>query len=209
MKHIISTFFLTLSALVMLSNAVYAQDENPLQNDQTAEYNKPYCQFSISFPEKPEIKRICEGTDSTTCYDKISYTKVFDLAATVRFDVICNPSNEKLYNHLNPDEMRMTVRKMSQDSVMEAFEIDVREEENYRHASLVGRGQAGMDDSILLAQLWSAKNSMMSVEAELSGPQMDEADQLFAQVLRSISFVDKSSTETDQEETPEAEDAKE
>ncbi|MDH5722071.1 MAG: hypothetical protein OEY94_01955 [Alphaproteobacteria bacterium] len=186
-----------LALFVLISNQALAQEETKKQSYQAA----PYCQFTISFPEAPEIRRVCEEGDQSMCYDLISFIKVFDMASTVRVDIICNPSNEKLYNHLTTDEMRRTVREMSKESVVEAFEINAREEEEYRQAALVGKGRAGMEDTILLAQLWSGKTSLMSVEAELSGIQMDEADQLFASILRSISFIGDLEAQS-KEETP-------
>ena len=187
MRYNFCKLFLALALFAFISTPALAQEEKEVK--QEAYQAAPYCQFTISFPEPPEIRRVCEEGEQAMCYDLISYIKVFDMTSTVRVDVICNPSTEKLYNHLTKDELRKTVREMSKESVLEAFEINAREEDEYRQAALVGKGQAGMDDTILLAQLWSGKKSLMSVEAELSGLQIDEADQLFASILRSINFV--------------------
>lgn len=196
MRYFFANTLLAFACLALITTPSLAQEENSTVD--------PYCQFTISFPEAPEIRRICEGDDMSMCYDRISYIKVFDMSSTVRVEIVCNPSTEKLYNHLTKEEMQKTVREMSKDVVLESFRITSREEEEYRQAALVGKGQAGMEESLLLAQLWSGKTSLMSVEAELSGPQLPEADELFAGILKSINYIGdlEESPQTGEEPAP-------
>ncbi len=160
----------------------------PDQRMTTNTYKPDYCEFVASFPEEPLKGRRCESDDPTTCYDLVSFTKVFGLSSTVRVEVICNPSSPELHEQFTVEAMKETVRAMTQGSVIEAHQVQVRDEGTYRQAGLVGKGRAGMDETIYVSQLWSGPNSVMAVEAELVGEQLAEADQLFAGILKSIGY---------------------
>lgn len=157
-----------------------------IQNGYT--YAPDYCDFTATFPEEPTISSVCEEKDPTACYKLASYTKVFDLASTVQIDVICNPSTEAIYESLNKDRMLETVRAMTKDVVLKTHDVNARDAEGYRQAGLVGLSKMGMDESIFMAQLWSAKGSLLSVKAQLIGEQMDESDLLFASILKTIGY---------------------
>ena len=172
---------------------------------QTSTYQPEYCEFAAAFPEQPIIGRRCKTEDPTTCYDLVSFTKVFGLSSTVRVEVICNPSSEEMFNQFTVERLKQTVSAMTQGTVIEAQHIQVREEESFMQAGLVGKGRAGMDETIYVAQLWSGKNSIMAVEAELIGQQLDEADKLFAGLLKSIGYAGlKSSNPETEAASPES-----
>lgn len=149
-------------------------------------YSPAYCDFTATFPEEPQISKMCEDKDPTACYDLVSYTKVFDMASTVQIDIICNPSTEKVYDSLTAEKMIETVINMTKDTVLKTDNTSSRDGEGYRQAGLVGTARMGMDESIFLAQLWSSKTSLMSVKAQLIGEQRDASDELFAKILRTI-----------------------
>ena len=155
----------------------------------TPKYSPDYCQFTANFPEEPYITHKCDGEGMETCFDLISYTKVFDLSTTITVEIICNPSTPEMYEEFNPQVMEDTVRAMTKDTVIEAYEIKGIQEKEYRQTGLLGRGRKGLNDTIYIAQLWIANNSIMSVEAELIGEQSDESDKHFAQILRGIGYT--------------------
>lgn len=198
MKHcrILNIAFLM---ALFLSFPAYAQDtnaEDPLSEltaavvevpEDQRTYAPQYCDFTALFPEQPVIRRQCEDpANQETCFQIVSFTKVFDMSSTVRAEIICNPSTNEMYDYFEPDVMEKTVRAMTKETVIEAFRVDTVVEDDYRQTGLVGKGRKGMDDSIYIAQLWIAKNSIMSVEAELSGEPNEQADKLFAEVLGNI-----------------------
>jgi len=156
---------------------------------ETLKYSPNYCQFTAQFPEKPYITHKCEGETEDTCFDLISYTKVFDLSTTVTVEIICNRSTPSIYEAFNPKVMEDTVRAMTKDTVIEAYKISSRQEETYRQSGLLGRGRKGLNDTIYIAQLWIADKSIMSVEAELIGEQSAESDEHFAKILRTIGYT--------------------
>ncbi|PCJ00232.1 MAG: hypothetical protein COB14_04560 [Alphaproteobacteria bacterium] len=155
----------------------------------TPKYSPDYCQFTAQFPEKPYITHKCEGDTADTCFNLISYTKVFDLSTTITVEIICNPSTPAMYKEFTPETMESTVRAMTKDTVIEAYEIKSRQEEGYRQSGLLGRGRKGLEDTIYIAQLWIADHSIMSVEAQLIGEQSAQSDQAFAEILRNIGFT--------------------
>ncbi len=152
-------------------------------------YAPDHCDFMAEFPEDPHITKQCENPDDeSTCFDLVSYTKVFDLNATVRFELVCNPSTPELYEEFKPAVMENTVRAMTKETIIEAFELNTRETDNYKQTGLLGKARRGVDETLFIAQLWITEKSIMSVEAELIGLQRDDSDALFAQVLQSIGY---------------------
>lgn len=151
-------------------------------------YQPDYCDFFAEFPTEPLKGRRCETGDDSRCYDLVSYTKVLGLSSTVRFDIICNPGDEKLFAEYTPEILKKTLRAMAEGNVTDAYEPQVREEKNYRQAGMIGRGRAGMGDTVYIAQIWISKRSIMAVEGEMMGEQTEEADELFATILRTIGY---------------------
>ncbi len=169
-------------------------------------YKPDYCDFFAEFPTEPLKGRRCETDDDSKCYDLVSFTKVFGLSSTVRFDIICNPADEQLFAEYTPEVMKKTVIEMTKGNVLESYEPQVQEEKNYRLAGIIGRGRAGMGDTIFVAQLWVGKKSIMAVEAEMMGEQTPEADDLFASILKTIGY-DESPEEKAEREKAEKEEA--
>lgn len=195
MMKLLRVLFLTLmfSAPVMAQEAEKQTPATPETTAQTQldtpKYSPNYCQFTANFPEEPYITRKCDGETKDTCFDLISYTKVFDLSTTINVEIICNPSTPEMYEEFTPQVMEDTVRAMTKDTVIEAYEIKGIQEKYYRQTGLLGRGRKGLNDSIYIAQLWIADHSIMSVEAELIGEQSSQSDQHFAQILRGIGYT--------------------
>ncbi|MFP4097766.1 MAG: hypothetical protein ACLFP8_00255 [Alphaproteobacteria bacterium] len=153
-------------------------------------YEPEYCDFIAKFPEEPITSHRCENEeDPGTCYDLVSYTKVFDLSTTVRVDVICNPASEEMFEYFKPEVMEQTVRAMTKDTVLETYNVSTQDQQDHRITGLVGQGRKGLDDTLYIAQLWVSENSIMSIEAELSGEQRPEADKLLAGILNNLGHI--------------------
>lgn len=153
----------------------------------TPNYSPDYCQFTVTFPTEPFMTRKCEDPNNeSTCFNLISYTQVFDLDTTVRFEIICNPATPEMYEQFTEEVMEDTVKAMTQGTVVETYNLSTQQQDGYRNTGLVGQARKGLDESLLITQLWVADQSIMSVEAEISGAQRDDADQLFADILNTI-----------------------
>jgi hypothetical protein len=165
---------------------------NPAHAEPTP-YSPDYCDFSITFPEAPYIEEKCDGGfDKNECYKRISYTKVYDLDATIKIGVICNPVDEKLKNSYNQDVMVATLEEITKSRVVEKFESSFTEEEKYKIAGLVGEGKMGVTPTIFIAQLWIGEKSIFSIEAELTGDPHKNADALFRDILKSVQFKESA-----------------
>ncbi|MBI1300991.1 MAG: hypothetical protein GC137_04940 [Alphaproteobacteria bacterium] len=190
--------------LLLFPLAAIAQESTEVEAPHKLEgkqYSPEHCDFAVIFPEEPLQSRRCETDAPDTCFDLISYTKVFDLSASIRVDIICNPSTPEMYEKFSQPVMENTVRAMTKKSVLEAFEINSKQNEHYRLSGLLGKGQKGLEETIYVAQLWVSKNSIMSVEAEMSGESSPEVDRAFAQVLLGIGYKGKEAQESEKEPT--------
>jgi len=149
---------------------------------------KPYtyapetCEFTITFPEQPHIQEVCEGGD---CYQRLSFIHTFDMQARLSFRVTCNPISKEAEKAYTPGVMRATVSAMVKDSKARRYETNIREEENYRLASVIGEGEKGARPLIYIGQLWIADSSAFIIEGELIGPEHEHADQMFSEILQS------------------------
>jgi hypothetical protein len=55
-----------------------------------------------------------------------------------------------------------------------------------KQATIMGTGKTGKSGKLYIAQLWIGHQSVFTVEGELIGNQEDDADQMFAAILKSI-----------------------
>ncbi len=204
MKKLIPLFLIFLTYVPF----AHAQEENggTLQTLDGTVYSPEYCSFTAAFPEEPYITKQCENEAEESCYNLISYTKVFEgLSAAVNFEIICNPSTPDFFNQFTPEVMTNTVKAMTEGILIESYETQTHEGDGFRLAGLLGKGRKGLYDTIYIAQVWSAEDSLMSVEAEMSGEQNDEADKLFATILGSIGpskRINAKEETTESQETP-------
>ncbi len=169
---------LLMLAMTMAMNTAHAEPST---------YAPDYCEFKITFPEEPYIEEKCDGGyNKDECYKRTSFTKVYDLDATLKVTVICNPIGAELKDSFNQGVMVATLEEMTKERVTEKFESTFREEETFKIAGLVGEGKMGMTPTIYIAQLWIGQKSAFSLEAELTGESHKEADALFSEILKSV-----------------------
>ncbi|GEM_PF-802321 len=168
---------------LLMSLPAHAEDKTPVT------YSPAPCDFSVTFPSSPYTARKCDDEDKTKCYDMTSYTKVYDMASTVNFRVICNKIDESVYKHYSAEVMEATLRAMTNRTVVQTFDTTYRTEDNYKQAALIGEGQSGMLSTIYIAQLWIGHGSALSVEAEMIGEAHDDADKLLSDVLKSVHYL--------------------
>ena len=188
----LSRLLLLFTVLIAPQAFAQAQDIEPafVPEDFEFSYSPEYCDFTAAFPEQPMETHHCETPDDpSTCFNLLTYTHTFDLTSSIRVEVVCNPVTPEMYDHFKPEVMQATVRQMTKDSVVQELNVTNRETDNFRQTTLVASGRQGLNETIYIAQLWLAKNSIMSVEAEMMGEQSEEVDKLFANILRNIGHL--------------------
>ena len=191
----------------LANDAIIIPYEPPPPQDYTHTYSPEHCEFSVAFPTEPFIQERCDGGENRDeCYEQINYTQTFGIDATVGFRVICNKIGADIKDKYDQAVMVATLQEMTKKSVVNTFNttFNAEKEGRYKVAGLVGEGKVGITPSMFVAQMWIGGNSALTIEAELIGEPLADADALFRDVLRSV-YHKKTRAEADKE----AKDAKE
>lgn len=149
-------------------------------------FSPDHCGFTVTLPEKPYSVTKCEKARPDQCYDLNTYTQVFSMDTSLRVDIICNAIAPNVVERYDLDVMKATLSAMTDKSVITTRETYTREEESYKQATLLGEGLQGRTPTLFIAQLWIDDTSAFSIEAEIVGAALEEADSIFSDILRSI-----------------------
>lgn len=175
------------ASLTLLAMTIWAPSSAFAQDGHR--YAPAPCEFGVTFPEPFETQERCAPGNEARCYEQASFTKVFDLQATIQFRVICNPVAPDVITQYDGDVMKATLRAMTRDAVIDTYDVSFQEEERFKQASLAGSGQAGITPTIYIAQLWIGQRSALSIEAELIGDTHDTADRVFGDILKGVGYL--------------------
>lgn len=150
-------------------------------------YKPEGCAFEITFPSQPETVERCNSYLPDRCELMTNFTHVFDLTATLNFFVTCKMVDETVYSDFTQDIMRTTLIARAGNR-LETFETYFDARDDYKTAALLGAGNSpnGKDMMMYMSQLWIGKESILTVESELIGPQHEDAERMFAAILQSI-----------------------
>ena len=143
------------------------------------------CEFTITFPSEPFIGRKCDPDKPKQCHDIVSYTKVFEVTASLTMQVVCSPAEDKMYERYSGDIMKTTLIAMS-GRKLEEFETGFNDMKTFKMAYILGYGKKGEQDLIYNGQLFIGQTSVFSLEADILGDYIDGADALFAEILQSV-----------------------
>lgn len=162
-------------------------------------YSPGNCEFTITFPSEPFVGQKCNPENPDQCHEVVSFTKVFDVKASLNLSVICNPAEDKMYERYSGDVMKTTLIAMAGRGKLEESETGFNEYPEYKMAYILGYGKKADQDLIYNGQLWIGKKSVFSMEADIAGDYVDGADAMFAEILHSV----KLKTPPAAEKTPE------
>ncbi|MCM2344858.1 MAG: hypothetical protein NDJ24_09895 [Alphaproteobacteria bacterium] len=151
-------------------------------------YSPEGCEFTITFPSEPLLGRKCNPDDPNQCHEVLSFTKVFDVTATLKIDVVCNPAEPTMYERYNGDVMKTTLIAMAGRGKLDEMETGYNEHPDAKMAFLLGSGKKGEQDLIYNGQLWIGKKSIFSLEADITGDYITGADEMFASILQSVNY---------------------
>lgn len=144
-----------------------------------------HCDFEITLPSEPaKTKRCPAGGD--TCYDLTTYTMVYDMSTTVEASVTCIPSAPSNFNRYNERVIRAALKGMVERAQIDEYKINTDSTRDSRQGSLIGTGTYGKHGRIYNAQLWVGLNSVLTIEAKLTGKNHGQADEAFSQIIGSI-----------------------
>ncbi len=144
------------------------------------------CEFTITFPSEPFIGRKCAPDKPKQCHDIVSYTKVFEVTASLNLQVVCSPAEDKMYERYSGDVMKTTLIAMAGRGKLEEYETGFKDMQIFKMAYILGYGKKGEQDLIYNGQLFIGQTSVFSLEADIVGDYVDGADALFADILQSV-----------------------
>lgn len=173
-----------------------AQDAKPEAGAGSFVHAPEGCEFSITFPSEPYPTERCAPNDPKRCHIATSFTKVFGVDAAVSFHATCHKAEDGMYERYSGDVMRTTLIGMARPRNLEVFESDFIEYEQAKLAILIGSGLTDdrRDEMLYTAQLWIGKESVFTMEGEVRGTTTDEADRLFADILKSVKIINGPGT---------------
>jgi hypothetical protein len=150
-------------------------------------YSPEGCEFQIVFPEQPYQTKRCDPIEKDkNCSDMTSFTRVYGIDSTLTFNVTCTPTQGDMYDQYDDNVMRTTLSGMTRSMNLEQSQTGFMPLKEAKMAVLLGSGKTEnkQDDLIYTAQLWIGHKSVFTMEGELRGKYQQDADLLFAQILK-------------------------
>jgi hypothetical protein len=150
-------------------------------------YSPPGCEFTIQFPEEPFTGQRCDPVEPTkNCSDVTTFTKVYGLDATVTYTVTCKPTPTDMYGKYDDNVMRTVLMGMARPVNLDKSDTGFALFKEAKMAVLLGSGKTDnkQDDLIYTAQLWIGHASTFTLEGQVRGNYVPDADQLFAEILK-------------------------
>ena len=155
------------------------------------------CEFAITFPEEPYTIRKCQPDNPEECSDFTSFTHVFGVDATVNIKVTCYPAESGMRERYSGDVMKVTLAGMVKDQNPETLQTDFQEFPFAKQAVALGTATEGNSDKIFAAQLWIGDKSVYTLQGEMIGAQLDEADEMFIGIMGSITHESNMKKKTE------------
>lgn len=175
-----------LCALICAAAPARAADDAKPQATPRADHLPDFCEFTVDFPEEPMIARRCADAEGTDCYTTANFTRVYDLETSVGVHVSCNKADPGMTARYSEDVMKKTLESMARNKPVKNYTLNATTKDWGKAATLFGEGTKGMSSTLYVAQIWVGKDSVFTVEGELSGKVHDESDALFSSILKSI-----------------------
>ncbi len=149
-------------------------------------YAPETCEFQMEFPEKPYMEQKCTSGEKKACTEVVTYTKVIDVDSSVNVRITCNQYDAKELEKYTPEVMKETIKQMTTQASLPVEDVNTGDENGFKSATAVNISTRGGRDIFYTAQIWIGKTSMFTLEADMTGPQSDKADQIFTEVLQGM-----------------------
>ncbi len=156
-------------------------------------YESDFCDYKIGFPEEPLISTATAPTltNETIEQDNISFTKIYDLSKSLSVEATCRPLVAGEKEILTQKFLKKSLDAMAkQDNVIRANSAaNVNEKTGDTYGLIVGSRRENPRESLITYQIWVGDDSLFFLKMESKGPEDDEKEDLFANILRN--FVNK------------------
>lgn len=161
------------------------------------------CDFRIDFPEAPATGERCNPENPKDCYAVFTFNKIFAIDSGISVTATCNKAEKGMLQRYSGEVMQYTLETMAKNNATE-YETGFADHGDAKAATLLGsRSMPDGTDKIYMAQLWISENSVLTIQAEITGPQTPETDTMFVGIMKSIRLAAWDS------QTPEKEGKKE
>ncbi len=175
-----------LAATIFMAAAAQAAEPEKAKTGNGKDYLPPFCEFTVDFPESPMIARRCADAEKTDCYTTANFTRVYDLDTSVGVRVSCNQAEPGMTDRYSEEVMKKTLEAMVREKTVRNYTLNATTKDWGKAATLFGEGTRGVTPTLYVAQIWVGKNSVFTVEGELSGKPRDESDVIFSKILKSV-----------------------
>lgn len=161
------------------------------------------CDFRIDFPEAPATGERCNPENPKDCYAVFTFNKIFAIDSGISVTATCNKAEKGMLQRYSGEVMQYTLETMAKNNATD-YETGFADHGDAKAATLLGsRSMPDGTDKIYMAQLWISENSVLTIQAEITGPQTPETDTMFIGIMKSIRLAAWDS------QTPEKQDKKE
>jgi len=153
---------------------------------QAFEHTPDFCEFHMSFPEAPSTAMACNPENDKDCYHVAHFNRVYALDSALSVTATCNKAEAGMLERYNGEVMTFTLQAMSRDKV-EDPQVGFNDHGVAKQAVLIG-GRTAQDgtESVYMAQIWIGKESVFTIEGDVTGASNDEADLLLSTIMGSI-----------------------
>lgn len=193
----------TLTSITLMSfeNTSHAADYTYAPDD---------CDFHMTFPEQPAKGKACDAKNPKDCHLVSTYTKIFDVSTGLRINVTCGPAEKNMLQKYDGKVMEYTLAAISKEHIDPAASQAAFEDHGTaKQAILMGsKKQEDGSETVYMSQLWIGQKSVMTIEGEVTGTPLPEADNLFAQIMKSVTFTSASGPAAAKPDTAAANNAK-
>jgi hypothetical protein len=150
------------------------------------EHTPEYCEFHMTFPEAPSTAKACNPEDDRDCYHATRFTRVYALDSALNINATCNKAEENMLERYSGEVMTFTLQTMSKGKVDDPH-VGFNDHGIAKQAVLIG-GRTAEDGSetVYMAQIWIGKESIFTIEGEVTGAANAEADALLGDIMGSI-----------------------
>ncbi len=174
MKH------LCLISLVLLSSTAYAAAVKPASQL----YAPPSCDFEVTFPNKFFKSERC--TNKNDCYDVISFA-FRDKESAVDIRLTCEPKSNEDIKILKQSDLKIAARDLAQSTGLTSYGEDMgKMPDGTVTAVTIALGMRGTKEAIYTGQYWVGDRSLLTLEAEMTGPANDQIEKIYSEILASV-----------------------
>ena len=154
------------------------------------EFSPPHCDFSITFPAPYTIEPKCEN-NGMDCYDLVCFINGFNDKTQAKIQVICNASPRDYFDRYTPEAVVDTVIAIKDRTALDmVYRTGHENMGQYKAANLIAESEE--ENILYIAQFMISEQSMMTIEATLSGQENAQADQMVSNILGSVAFDKKA-----------------